>query len=431
MLLVLAITLADGIMITMVMPVAPDMVRSFGVKEIDVGYSAGMLASSYNFAQCIMQIFWGRRSDLIGRRPVIAVGLVGSAVGVVLLGFSDSLIFAMACRMLGGALNATQPVLRAMLRELLPPQHRTRGFATLGQAWGIGFLVGPLISGALSYPAEWAPALRGSPLDTHPFLLACCVAALGSFLGLAMLWRLPETCSRAALSREDQPRDGRAPSSGTELALADETLSVGKAGDANAYPSCEPERGSEAAHTSLVATTMGSSSCSSCNGSNGGGRNTGSNSSDGDDAPTGTAGHNRGGRCGGSTLLAHARRTRSRLRRAVRRSCAQTAEAFASLRERPIQIAILLTMLNHFVVIGMAELVPLYATSPDGLRLTPREVALALTPLAFMLLVWPFAFVAIERRYGCVTTLVIGLSAFLVVNLLVRASCGLARSART
>ena len=49
MLPILAITLADGITITFVMPIAPDMVRSFGVDEVDVGYSAGMLASG----QCL------------------------------------------------------------------------------------------------------------------------------------------------------------------------------------------------------------------------------------------------------------------------------------------------------------------------------------------------------------------------------------------
>ena len=73
--------------------------------------------------------------------------------------------------------------------------------------------------------------------------------------------------------------------------------------------------------------------------------------------------------------------------------------------------------MNHFYVIGMAELFPLYATSPFGLRLAPHQVALALVPLAVMLLTWPFVFVRLERLYGCVVTLRIGLSAFILVSI--------------
>ena len=72
----------------------------------------------------------------------------------------------------------------------------------------------------------------------------------------------------------------------------------------------------------------------------------------------------------------------------------------------------------HFVVIGMAELFPLYASSPTGLRLREHEVGLALAPLAVSLFTWPFVYVVLERRYGARATLRLGWCAFLVVNLI-------------
>ena len=72
----------------------------------------------------------------------------------------------------------------------------------------------------------------------------------------------------------------------------------------------------------------------------------------------------------------------------------------------------------HFVVIGMAELFPLYASSPTGLRLREHEVGLALAPLAVSLFTWPFVYVVLEKRYGARATLRLGWCAFLVVNLI-------------
>ena len=82
MLCLLLVTLADGLTITLVMPIAPDMVRSFGIAEVDVGSSAGMLASCYNLAQLFSNIILGRLSDIVGRKPVIAVGLVGACASL-------------------------------------------------------------------------------------------------------------------------------------------------------------------------------------------------------------------------------------------------------------------------------------------------------------------------------------------------------------
>ena len=368
MLCLLLVTLADGLTITLVMPIAPDMVRSFGIAEVDVGSSAGMLASCYNLAQLFSNIILGRLSDIVGRKPVIAVGLVGACASLVLLGLADSLALAMAARLFGGLVNATQAIMRAWLAELFLEEHKAKAFASLGQAWGVGFLVGPLLGGGLSHPAVYFPdALRGTMLETRPFLLACCTGMLPSILGLIALSRLPETVKRKGSSSSSTTRTSSSSSSSIEL---EEAPAVGKAGDVDAYPTLD-EPAPEAAHSNLMA---------------GGGQ---------------------GRHCC----------TRGAFRRWLRRTCSETASAFSGLRKTSIRIAISLSAMNHFHVIGMAELFPLYATSPYALRLEPHQVALALAPLATMLLTWPFVFVRLERVYGCVVTLRIGMSAFILVSI--------------
>ena len=94
-------------------------------------------------------------------------------------------------RFVGGLLNANQAVLRAQLRELMPEEHRSQAFASLGQAWGVGFMLGPLIGGSLARPAAVLPSLAGSPLDVYPYLLPSLAAAALCLLGTPAARALP------------------------------------------------------------------------------------------------------------------------------------------------------------------------------------------------------------------------------------------------
>ena len=97
-LLVLFVCLADGVVITFLVPMVPFMVRDFGVPEAQVGSAAGLVASVYNLAQIFSGLLWGRASDLIGRRPVISFGIVAAAASTLGLGVATSLPAALATR---------------------------------------------------------------------------------------------------------------------------------------------------------------------------------------------------------------------------------------------------------------------------------------------------------------------------------------------
>ena len=76
------------------------------VKETkDVGFYAGWIASSFNIAQFLSSFFWGRLSDVAGKKPIMLFGLIGSTVAIIFFGFSKTLWWAIAARSVHGLLN--------------------------------------------------------------------------------------------------------------------------------------------------------------------------------------------------------------------------------------------------------------------------------------------------------------------------------------
>jgi MFS family permease len=59
------------------------MVKSFGVPEADISYYAGITAASFSLSQFFTGVLWGRLSDVIGRKPIILVGLLGTLTSLI------------------------------------------------------------------------------------------------------------------------------------------------------------------------------------------------------------------------------------------------------------------------------------------------------------------------------------------------------------
>lgn len=83
------------------------MVRDFNITndETKISFYAGMVTSSFTFAEFSTSVFWGRLSDKIGRKPVLLMGLGGTGLSVLTFGFARSLPVALFARALGGFLN--------------------------------------------------------------------------------------------------------------------------------------------------------------------------------------------------------------------------------------------------------------------------------------------------------------------------------------
>ena len=179
-----------------IFPYVYHMVESFHVTSNDrkIALYAGLITSSFTFAEFSAGMFWGRMSDKIGRKPVLIMGLVGTAISMVVFGFAPNLATAMIARALGGLLNGNIGVLQTTVAEIVTvKEHQPRAYSIMPFVWCLGSIIGPAMGGALSQPCDNYPWLFSgeSIFKKFPFLLPnlVCVVVLmtGIVVGLLFL----------------------------------------------------------------------------------------------------------------------------------------------------------------------------------------------------------------------------------------------------
>ena len=204
-LILVLITVSEPLAITICFPIAPYMVGDWVDAEL-VGVWAGTLASAYNLSGILSNVLWGWLSDRIGRRAALASQVCGTAVMLVGFGSSGSLREALCWRVAGGIFSGIGGVSRAALREVTTEEQRGRAFSLIGWSWSIGLLLGPMIGGMLSRPADTLPQLRGTVFEARPYLLPCIASTLVCALGLLSIrWLSPPPQRAAADGARQRP----------------------------------------------------------------------------------------------------------------------------------------------------------------------------------------------------------------------------------
>ena len=159
-----------------IFPYAYRMIESFDLTENEnkISMYAGMLITAFAFAEFSTGMLWGRVSDRLGRKPVMIMGLVGTAMSMVSFGFAKTLPGAIVSRALGGLLNGNVGVLQTTVAELVTKkEHQPRAYSIMPFVWCLGSIIGPAMGGALAMPCESYPWLfpKGTVFDEYPFLL--------------------------------------------------------------------------------------------------------------------------------------------------------------------------------------------------------------------------------------------------------------------
>lgn len=158
-----------------VAPILGRYAKDFGASGLEVG----LMFASFSVAQMVFSPVLGRISDRIGRKPVIIVSLIGTAIGSFITGIGGAMWVLFVGRIVDGASGASVAVAQGAIADIAPPERRAQLLGMLGAAFGIGFVVGPALGGLA--------ALGG----THvPFFLAGTIAAINA---VAAFIRLPET----------------------------------------------------------------------------------------------------------------------------------------------------------------------------------------------------------------------------------------------
>jgi multidrug resistance protein len=151
-----------------IIPLLPFYAEHFGASALVVG----LLSTSFSLMQFLFAPFWGRLSDRIGRRPVILIGLMGSALSYAMFALAASLSALFFARCLAGIAGANVSTAQAFIADVTTPENRARGMGMIGAAFGLGFIFGPAIGGFLSHWGYAAPAWFASAISLANFGLA-------------------------------------------------------------------------------------------------------------------------------------------------------------------------------------------------------------------------------------------------------------------
>jgi len=166
--LVIGTVFVDLVGFAIVLPLLP----SYGSRYGGSDFAIGVLVASYSLVQLLVAPWWGRMSDRIGRRPVILIGLIGSAFSYLLFAWADTFMVLLASRVIAGATGATVNVAQASLADGTPPDRRSQVMGLIGASFGLAFIVGPALAGITSRLGDAAPGYLAAALTGANWLLA-------------------------------------------------------------------------------------------------------------------------------------------------------------------------------------------------------------------------------------------------------------------
>ena len=167
----------DSIGLGIIIPVLPELLKQ--VMDAGIGEAAkwgGILTASYAVTQFLFGPLLGSLSDKVGRRPVLLLGLVALSIDYLIMGFANTIWLLLVGRLLAGAAGSTFTIANAFIADVSPAEKRAANFGMLGAAFGLGFILGPVIGGFL-----------GEFGTRTPFFVASALALLNALYGYFVL----------------------------------------------------------------------------------------------------------------------------------------------------------------------------------------------------------------------------------------------------
>src|ERR1043165_5019472 len=152
--LIFLTVLLDVLGFGLLIPVAPKFIaRIQGLPELgaehDTSIIFGWLMATYAIMQFVFSPILGSLSDRFGRRPVILISLFGSALDYFVAAASPNIAILFITRAINGISGASITTCGAYIADITPPEKRAAGFGIIGAAFGLGFMIGPLLGGIL------------------------------------------------------------------------------------------------------------------------------------------------------------------------------------------------------------------------------------------------------------------------------------------
>ena len=140
----------DILGIGIIIPVLPELIKEFvGGDTATAGRYVGVIAAAYSTMQFLCAPVIGALSDRFGRRPVILASLFGLGIDFLVQGLAPSIGWLFLGRVVAGIMGASFTTANAYIADVSEPENRARNFGLVGMMFGLGFIVGPALGGAL------------------------------------------------------------------------------------------------------------------------------------------------------------------------------------------------------------------------------------------------------------------------------------------
>jgi DHA1 family tetracycline resistance protein-like MFS transporter len=194
---ILTVVLVDLLGLTIIIPLLPLYAASLRASP----FMIGVLGAAYPLMQLIAAPILGRLSDRYGRKPVLVLSQIGTLVGFLMLGFANTLGLLFASRIIDGISGGNIATAQAMVTDSTSERTRTQGLGLIGAAFGLGFIIGPIIAFA-------ALALSGNNYHV-PAFLAAAISALSILLSWFWLHETHKPAQQSTMPARASMSPGR------------------------------------------------------------------------------------------------------------------------------------------------------------------------------------------------------------------------------
>ncbi len=174
--------LVDVIGIGIIIPIVPKLLEQLtGVDINEASKYGGWLIFAFALMQFLFSPILGGLSDQFGRRPILLLSLFGLGLDYIFHAYAPSIFWLFVGRVIAGIMGASFTTATAYIADISTPEKRAQNFGLIGAAFGLGFIIGPLIGGVASQYSQQLPFFIAAGLTF-------CNVAYGYFI-------LPESLS--------------------------------------------------------------------------------------------------------------------------------------------------------------------------------------------------------------------------------------------
>lgn len=162
----------DVIGLGIIIPVMPKLIQELieGADLSDASRYGGWLVFTYAFTQFFFASILGNLSDKFGRRPILLISLIGFSLNYLFMGFATSIFWLFVGRLIAGITGASYTVATAYIADISTPEKKAQNFGLLGAAFGLGFIIGPILGGILGQYGARVPFFAAAILCFANFI---------------------------------------------------------------------------------------------------------------------------------------------------------------------------------------------------------------------------------------------------------------------